>query len=359
MERNNKKVIFTRILIVILLAWIYPYFNKERVLGTYLDNTYNNNKTSDIGNERSLAKNEFPKKRENKDLTGPLSFQKENVILKNKSDNITMNRKIEGCRINGNTFSNKKSKAPLSDHNGNMILKNEARNIELNKKVEGCRKNNIPHNDKGLKGFLYYNKDNAELKNEAVDIPLNKKDERCRVNNISCHNKNLEATLSCNREDIMLKNNSKNISTSKEVEKYAKSSLLCDNKCLNETKTKYKILKEIDYYFEKKIFIQLEKLYKHQEHDNITIQNSKKRLYRMKCICSFLAPVILIVGAINYIFFGPNPGSAGGQETMGRVDPLYAIPCIAVLVIYLAIVIYIIIKAVKYKRLKITMRKIK
>ncbi|GAW84328.1 variable surface protein [Plasmodium gonderi] len=373
MEGNMKIVIFTRILIFILLAWIYPYFNKglfykkiyfilfiQCLLGTYLDNTYNKNKTLHIQNERLLAKNDFPKKRENKDLGVPLSLQNEHIRLKNKSENIPMNKTVEVCRKNAITHNKNGLKVSLSYHNGNMKFKNEAENMPLNTKDDLCRKNSIPHNNKGLKGTLSYNNDNMGLKNEAGNRPLNIKNEQSSKNVNYPHNKDLNVYLSCNKEEIMLKNNSKNIQTNKELQKYSKSSLLCDNKGLNETTTKYKKLKWIDYYFEKKIFSHLEKLYKHKEHDNIMNKNSKRSSYRMKCVCGFLSPVIVLVGGIIYIFFGPNPGSTReGQSTMGPINPLYVIPFVTILAIYLGIVFYIILKVLKYKRLKVTNTEIK
>ncbi|GAW84329.1 Plasmodium exported protein, unknown function [Plasmodium gonderi] len=357
MEGNKETVIFTRILIFILLTWPCLYLNKSSTFETSLDNTCNNRKMLYIRNERSLAKNDFPKKRENKDLREPLSLQKEHTNLKNKSENIPMNKTNEVCRKNGIPLNNNGLKAFLSYHNGNMKFMNEAEYMPLNKKVDGCRTNDNPHNNRGLKGTLSYNKENMGLKNEEGNNPLNIKDERCSKNGNSHHNKNLNVSLSCNKEEITLKNNSKNITTNKEIEKYAKSSLLCDKKGLNEATTKYKKLKCIDNYFEKKIFSHLEKLYKHKEHDNIMNKNSKRSSFRMKCVCGFLFPGIVLVGAIIYIFFGALPRfGSNGISSMSSIDNLYAIPFVAILAIYLAAVIYIIIKVVKYKRLKSTKR---
>ncbi|GAW84331.1 variable surface protein [Plasmodium gonderi] len=431
---GNKEILFYKKIYFILFI--------QCVLGTYLDNIYNKNKALRIQNERLLAKNDFPKKRENKDLGVPLSLQNEHIRLKNKSENIPMNKTVEVCRKNAITHNKNGLKVSLSYHNGNMKFKNEAENMPLNAKVDRCRKNSTPHNknrmktplsyhnenmkfkneaenmplpakvdrcrmnstphnknglqtplyyhndnmklknyaenislnkkfqecrtndipynDKELKKSVSYNKDNMKLKNEAGDIPLNKKDKRYGENDIQRHSKNLKASLSCNKEEIMLKNYSKNISTNKGVDKYAKNNLLCDNKSLNEVTTKYKKLKWIDYYFEKKIFSHLEKLYKDKEHDIVTNKNSKRSFYGTKCVCGFLTPVILLVGAINYIFFGPHPLSfIPSSSSVSSINPLYSIPCVAILAIYLSIIFYIIVKAIKYKRLRAKKRKIK
>ncbi|GAW79589.1 variable surface protein [Plasmodium gonderi] len=172
-----------------------------------------------------------------------------------------------------------------------------------------------------LEGYM----DKKEIKKLVGDIPLYKEVSKCEKNSLH----------SCN--EVLYETTTEHKGLNPRYTMFP---------CLNRSSPLYKRLRKIDYNFEKRIFDHLEKLDNRKLKAKIYNNIFKRALFIVYDTLLFFRYVILLAGTIfcPTIFYKATPQNG------------YAVPYLIILATFLLVVFYIIVKFLKYDRLKDTMR---